>query len=164
MGAMTDHVIDTNVLLVASAAHPYSPFVDTHVPARERQIVFDGVADFRASDRHLVLDQMFEIFEEYQNRMTGQDYGLLVVHGKMEKALRQVQVSYEADGTADVPAEFGALDRSDRKFLAAALADEGRSTIVNAADTDWFAIEGECEAHGVVVEHLIEAWLREGHR
>jgi hypothetical protein len=159
---MADCIIDTNVLLVASAAHPYSPFDDTHVAAMERQIVFDWLAAFRNDDRCLVLDRMFKIYEEYQNQMTGQVYGLQVIHEKMQTAFRQVDIHYLADCMAEVPAEFDALDRSDRKFLAVALADEGHSTVVNATDTDWFAIEEECDAHAVVVEQLIEAWLRKG--
>lgn len=47
---MSDHVVDTNVLLVASAAHPYSPFDETHVPIAEQRIVFDWLTAFRADD------------------------------------------------------------------------------------------------------------------
>lgn len=38
---MPDHVIDTNVLLIASASHPDSPFDDTHVPVPQRLQVFN---------------------------------------------------------------------------------------------------------------------------
>jgi len=54
---MADHVVDTNVLIVASAADPGSPFEATHVPPKERQIVlawlkeFRGDKDRRASNR-----------------------------------------------------------------------------------------------------------------
>ena len=159
---MPDHVVDTNVLLVASAADPFSPFGETHVPSGERKVVFDWLVAFRRDGRALVLDEMLRIYAEYRNKLTGQDLGLLVVHDKLTRSqLRQVDVTYEADGeTAVVPEDFHAFDRSDRKFLAAALADGGQSTIVNAADTDWFEIEQECRKHGVVVEQLIEAWLR----
>ena len=47
-----------------------------------------------------------------------------------------------------------------RRFLAAALADAEQSTIVNASDPDWFEIEDVCRRNGVVVEQLIETWLR----
>ena len=33
---MADYVVDTNVLLVASAAHPFSPFDDCDLPAKAR--------------------------------------------------------------------------------------------------------------------------------
>lgn len=161
---MTDHVIDTNVLLVASAAHPYSPFDDTHVPCAEQTRVFNWLVAFRADERAVVVDDVLRIYAEYRNKLTDQDYGLQVIHEKMSRMspaqFRQVTVEYGADGTAVVPVEFAALDRSDRKFLAAVLADGGRSTIVNAADSDWFAIEAECRKHGVVVEQIIDEWLR----
>jgi hypothetical protein len=159
---MPDHVIDTNVLLVASAAHPYSPFDDTHVPASERQTVLNWLVAFRNdSNRTLVLDGVFRIYDEYRHKMTEQDLGLLVIHDKMAGSrFRQVDIEYEADGTAVVPEDFADLDRSDRKFLATALADHSHSTIVNATDSDWFAIEDACAQHGVVVEQLIEEWLR----
>ena len=50
-------------------------------------------------------------------------------------------------------------DRSDRKFVAAALIDiatGGRSTIVNAVDTDWCDWQEALKHHGIVVTHLIE--------
>lgn len=59
------------------------------------------------------------------------------IHDKMTRSLfRQVEVKYDPTGTANVSEDFTALDLSDRKFLAAALADNGRSTLVNAADSD----------------------------
>lgn len=161
---MADHVIDTNVLLVASAADPGSPFSDTHVPVPERKIVFDWLVAFRKNDRRLVLDSLWKIYKEYLKKMTAQDYGLQVVHEKMRAAFRQVEIQCATDGMVMVPAEFNALDSDDRKFLAVALADEGRSTIVNATDPDWFAIEQECDANGIVVDQLIETWLRKEHR
>ena len=158
---MTDHVIDTNVLIVASAAHPYSPFDDTHVPPAEREAVLEWLSAFRRDERHLVLDTMFKIYDEYRNKLTDQDLGLQVITEKLQHSfLRTHSIRYDADGTAVVPDCFRALDRSDRKFLATALADGGRSTIVNAADPDWYAVEDECVRHGIVVEQIIDAWLR----
>lgn len=67
---MNDHVVDTTVLLVASAAHPYSPFANTHVPIAEQHIVFDWLTAFRAdTERQMVLDDLFRIYEEYRNRV-----------------------------------------------------------------------------------------------
>ena len=58
---MTGHVIDTNVLLVASAAEPYSPFDDSHVPPTEQLAVLDWLAAFRADEsREIVIDDLIE--------------------------------------------------------------------------------------------------------
>lgn len=158
---MKDHVVDTNVLLVASAAHPYSPFDDSHVPSPEQQLVFEWLVAFRADNtRSLVLDDLFEIYKEYRNKLTDQDYGLQVVHEKLQACLRQVVVRWDTNGHAVVPRAFATFDKSDRKLLAAALADPATISIVNAADSDWLEIEAELAAVGVEVVHVIERWLR----
>lgn len=156
---MNDLVVDTNVLLVASAAHPFSPFDDTHVPLAEQQTVFDWLAAFRSDpDRRLVLDDLLRIYDEYRNKLTDQDYGLQVVH---EKMINPYFVSLAWDGAvAVVPPAFQRFDASDRKLLAAALADPAAICIVNAADSDWLEIEEELAAAGIRVIHIIEAWLR----
>jgi hypothetical protein len=157
---MTDHVVDTNVLLVASAVDPYSPFADSHVPLAEQRTVFEWLAAFRADgDRRLVLDDCLKIYEEYRHQLSEQDYGLQVIHEKMQQ-FRPVQLAWEDDETAVVPEAFSAFDRSDRKLLAAALTDPATISIVNAADSDWLEIEAELQAAGVTVVHVIEAWLR----
>jgi hypothetical protein len=158
-----DHAVDTNVLLVASAAHPFSPFDDSDLPKSLQQAVFDWLSDFRAdSSRQMVWDTTFRIYEEYRKKLTDQDYGLQVVHEKMSDA-RFVDISFDADGAATVPEIFSAFDRSDRKLLAVVLADRGRTTLVNATDTDWLEIEAALRAEGVTVDHLIEDWLRAKH-
>lgn len=159
---MSGVVIDTNVLLVASAAHPYSPFDDTHVPAELQKAVFDWLAAFRTDDsRRLVIDDWFEIYDEYRNKLSDQDYGLLVIADKMRN-LQIAELEWDEDGRAIVPPEFSCFDPSDRKFLAAALTDRANISIANATDTDWLEIEEQLEAAGVRVEHLLEDWLRAG--
>ncbi len=157
---MADHVVDTNVLLVASAAHPFSPFDDTHVPVEEQLKVLDWLVAFGRDDsRRLVLDDVLAIYEEYRHKLTEQDVGLQVIHAKMQ-AHRSVTLEWDDDGHAVVPEALQACDRSDRKFLAAALTDVEHISIVNAADSDWIEIEDALKRAGVVVHHLIEAWLR----
>lgn len=160
---MKDCVLDTNVLLVASAAHPFSPWDDAnHVPAEEQAAVFEWLSTFRAdASRTIVFDDWLSIYEEYRNKLTDQDYGLQVVHEKMQASMRQVDLEREDDGTPLVPEGFRNFDRSDRKFLAAALSDPETIAIVNAADTDWLYFEKELNAAGVKVVHVIEGWLRE---
>jgi hypothetical protein len=155
-----DHVVDTNVLLVASAAHPYAPSHETHVPVEERLQVLDWLMAFREDDgRRLVLDDTFAIYEEYRNKLNEQDVGLQVIHAKMQ-AHRTAAITWDADGAAIVPADLQVCDPSDRKFLAAALTDTNGISIVNATDSDWIEIEDALKAAGVVVDHVIEPWLR----
>lgn len=159
---MNENVLDTNVLLVASAADPSSHFKDSdHVPPEERLAVLEWLNELHANvEQRIVLDDAFRIYDEYRNKLTDQDYGLQVIGHKMQTA-RFVDLPCDDDGHAVVPEAFQTFDRSDRKFLAAALTDPEAIAIVNAADTDWLYFEEQLEAAGVKVIHVIEAWLRE---
>ncbi len=168
---MGDHIIDTNVLLVASAQHPGSPFKDSQVPAEQQQVVLDWLIAFRKDHRRkVVLDQFFKIWEEYNNKITGQDIGLLVVAEKLQSSLlRTVDIAYDEHGHGCLPPELEEVvhDRSDRKFVAVAWIDRsqgGESTIVNAVDSDWADWEESLKPFGITVRHLIDAlyrdWLR----
>lgn len=159
---MADHVVDTNVLIVASAADPGSPFKDTHVPAAERKVVFDWLKAFRTDmGRRLVMDLKRGIFKEYRNKLTEQDYGIIVALKKLDSAA-WVAVSYSGQ-YAVVPPELAAFDNSDKKMVAAHLAHKANgedSTIVNACDTDWHEHEEKLTAAGVVVEQLVGQWCQ----
>lgn len=157
---MADHVVDTNVLLVASAAHPHSPFEDTHVPPPEQRTVFEWLVAFRCDrGRNMVFDLDGGSFTEYRKRLTDQDLGLQVVIQKYQTG-RWVPVERDSHGHAVVPGTFARFDRSDRQLLACALVDPKTISIVNACDSDWLQIEDELAEAGVTVEHLIEDWLR----
>lgn len=157
---MPDHVVDTNVLLVASAAEPYSPFDDSDVPLELQAEVLEWLTTFRADgSRMMVLDDSFEIYREYRNKLTDQDLGMLVINEKMASARFQ-PVEYDEDGNGVVPEAFANFDPSDRKLLATLLIDVDGTSLINAADTDWLEIEDELIAANARVEHLIEAWLR----
>lgn len=161
---MTDCIIDTNVLLVASAMDATSPFDDSeHVSPKTKQLAFDWLLAFRdAPGRNLVLDQAFQIWNEYHNKLGhGQDLGSLVVTDKLQKsAVRFVDVEFDKNGHACVPRDLAEIihDRSDRKFVAAALADLANGdecVIVNAVDGDWCLWMGALADRGVKVEQLV---------
>jgi hypothetical protein len=48
---VADCIVDTNVLLVASAQHPGSPFDDSNVPEVHMQVVLDWLMAFRKDSR-----------------------------------------------------------------------------------------------------------------
>ena len=104
---MTDCIIDTNVLLVASALDPTSPFDDSeHVSPEAKQKVFDWLKEFRDdAGRSLVLDQTFRIWDEYHNKLSrGQDYGSHVVTDKLQRsAVRFHEIEFDADGHGCFP-------------------------------------------------------------
>lgn len=55
---------------------------------------------------------------------------------------------------------LSSFDRSDRKFVAVALASGRKSHIVNAADTDWWHHKEALMKHGVTVEFLCPDLMR----
>lgn len=85
--AIHQHVIDTNVLLVASAVHEASPFAPEATPVEEAELrckVLNWLIEFEQSDRHVVLDWNWIIVDEYKginrrSKLTEQDYGLQVI-------------------------------------------------------------------------------------
>ncbi len=163
---MSDYIIDTNVLLVASAHHPGSPFKDSDVLAEQQRVVFDWLMEFRKNREYkMVLDQSLKIWDEYHNKMIrGQDIGSLVIAEKLQFA-RFAEISYDKDGHGCLPAKLEKVvdDRADRKLVAVALTDleQGeQSSIVNASDTDWYRWENALNQAGLVVEQVIDDWCR----
>lgn len=164
---MGDHIIDTNVLLVASARDSTQDsgpgFTDSNVPSEQQEIVREWLKAFRTDgQRNLVLDGSWKIWREYRNNMTEQDLGLMVVKEKLSLA-RFIEISYDKDGHGCLPADLAKVDPSDRKFVALALKDlsDGRSSmIVSAEDRGWYNCEEALKQAGVVVLQLIEDWSR----
>lgn len=162
-----DHVVDTNVLLVASAADPGSSFKDAeHVPVAEQRKVFAWLRAFRNDkSRCMVLDVQGSILKEYKKKLDKNDYGRQVLVEKYSTALRlcSIELDEAEEARLPQPLQEQIKDRADRKFVAVALADEGESTIVNACDTDWYECEQALLDSGVEVTQIIDDWCRALH-
>ncbi|NOY26914.1 MAG: hypothetical protein GXP62_13670 [Oligoflexia bacterium] len=143
---MSNEVIDTNVLTIASA--PQQGWMHPRIPLREMGLVLkvlEWVEVFRAaSDRCLVLDTGGTILDEYSSRanMPGfLSYGRQVVQHKFQtNAVTFVSLSYWNNGVervAVLPEEVEVLlhDLGDRKMVAAAF--QAEAALVNACDSDW---------------------------
>ena len=164
-------VVDTNVLIVASAAHATSPFPETETPiseARLRGEVLSWLEAFEGdSQRHAVLDWDWHICSEYQNKLTEQDYGWLALMHKRDKSeVVWVGIQVDEHDHAVLPPELAVIvtDLADRKMVASAMAvDAGvrPCKITNACDTDWLDCAAALAAADVEAEHLLEDWLRE---
>jgi len=167
------HVIDSNVLLVASAAHASSPFEPDATPVQEamlRQTVLDWLIAFEAGDRQIVLDYDWIIVNEYKginrrDKLTEQDYGLLLVlQLTSTDRVSWFKIELEADGRTrlgDAALDPVITDQADRKLVAGVLAVGGRTggcTLVNSCDTDWYDWQTPLEAADVFVEQLIHDW------
>lgn len=163
-------VIDTNVLLVASAADEGSPLRADATPVQEaalRQQVLDWLQDFEADPgRHVVLDWDWKILGEYGHRLSEQDYGwLALMHKKDKNEVVWVGLDLDADGNALLPPELAraVTDLADRKMVAAALQAirlGHACQLTNACDSDWLDCTAALDRAGLKVEQLIEDWLR----
>ena len=163
-------VVDTNVLIVASAADSASPFQPGATPVQEaklRQQVLDWLIEFEQDDEcHAVIDWDWHICGEYQNKLTEQDYGWLAIMSKKDRnQVVWVGLDIDADGHAILPDSIAPsiTDLADRKMVAAifaAQAEEWICKLANACDTDWIDCEKALKSHGIYAEHIIERWLR----
>ena len=163
-------VVDTNVLIVASAANEGSRwFRPGATPVEERALrhsVLEWLHAFAGDvSRHAALDWNRLLLGEYQNKLTGQDYGLLAMLGKLDRnEVVWVGLTVDVDGHAVLPDKLAAVvtDLADRKMVAAVLAAQALGndgSLVNACDTDWLDCADALKEAGIPVTHLIEKWL-----
>lgn len=155
---MADQLVDTNVLIVASAAEGLDPrYEDVSVGPEEIERVHQWLVAFRDDhERCLVLDETLRIYrDEYLNKLTGEHFGLQVIHYKMSECCRFETVEYDEHNHGIVPEALAPVDNSDKKFVAAALNDPDNIHIVNACDSDWAEQKALLDAHGVTVIELL---------
>lgn len=159
-------VVDTNVLIAASAIDADSPIARDATPDDPalRQKVWNWLSDFQQSGSHLVLDGQGGIEAEYAKKLGFNDFGRQIVKYKWDTcAVDLVSVDYDqnGDGVLDEPLRTIIHDRADRKMVAAALdahAIYGESTIAFAGDTDWHGWASELQATGLYLEAIIPEW------
>jgi hypothetical protein len=165
------YVVDTNVLIAASAADPVHPKDIDATPADPelRKVVWKWLSEFEQGESRLVLDLAGRIYDEYTLKLGFNDYGIQVVmHKWSTAAVDNVDVEYDGQGYGVLPAKLTAVvhDLADRKMVAAALAAHamfGEGCIAFAGDTDWHDWEDALEAHQVQLEPIIEVWSRHKH-
>lgn len=165
------YVVDTNVLIAASAADPQHPS-DIDATPRDpllRRQVWDWLDRFQQSDSRLVLDTAGEIHKEYVRKLGFNDFGSQVVIYKWSTAaVDDVFVDYDSEGSGVLPPSLSAVihDAADRKMVAAALASHvsfGEGCVAFAGDTDWHDWEVPLSSHQVLLEPIIETWSRQKH-
>jgi hypothetical protein len=162
------YVVDTNVLIAASAADPTHP-TDIDATPDDPEIrwrVWEWLDRFQASDSRLVLDCGQEIHGEYRNKLGFNDFGIQVVMHKWDTvAVDLVDLEPSADGYRVLPEAVSRAmhDLADHKVAAAAYVAEntlGACPIAFAGDTDWHGWESVLADHGISLEPVIEDWSR----
>jgi hypothetical protein len=165
------YVVDTNVLIAASAADPVHPTDIDATPAEPalRHEVWAWLDCFQRSDVRMVLDSEGKIYEEYCRKLGFNDYGIQVVMDKWSTAaVDDVLVLYDQNGDGVLPITLTPVihDVADRKMVAAALASHaefGEGCVAFAGDTDWHDWETELQVHEVFLEPILEGWSRKKH-
>ena len=169
------YLVDTNVMLAASAVHELSNLAVRAMPQEVelREMIFEWLADFDQSDSRIVLDEEGLVRAEYERNMTfnmhQQEYGMQVLQSKLDRNLVEyVPIeSLEANGehiaVLEPCHELLVTDREDRKWVACALAAkilyEEMPTLVYGAETDWYMATKQLEAIGLCFKRLLpDAW------
>lgn len=170
-------LIDTNVMLAASAVHELSNVATRAMPEEIelRELVYAWLSQFEQSDDYIVLDEEGLIRHEYDRNMPfnqhEQEYGQRVLQNKMDR----LQVEYVPIDTLEANGEHIAVldpvheplvpDREDRKWVASALAAgilfEEVPAVVYGAETDWFIAEAQLCGIGLCFKRLLpDDWYR----
>lgn len=165
------YVVDTNVLIAASAADPKSPKDIDATPSdpAQRMRVWLWLDAFQASSSRMVLDLAGGILEEYNKKLGFNDFGIQVVmHKWSTAAVDNVEVAYDEHGHGVLHPPLLAVihDEADKKMVAAALdahRQHGEGCIAFAGDTDWHDWETDLLASSVLLEPVIEDWSRKKH-
>jgi hypothetical protein len=165
------YVVDTNVLIAASAADPVHPKDIDATPAEPhlRREVWAWLDRFDQSESRLVLDSGLRIYDEYNNKLGFNDFGIQVVmHKWSTAAVDVVEVEYDqyGDGVLVPTLDPVIHDAADKKMVAAALGSQavfGEGCIAFAGDTDWHDWEIALGEHQLLLEPIIEAWSRQKH-
>ena len=150
---MTPYVVDTNVAIAANGRN-------THVDPECQLACVEKLEDV-CRWQVVVVDDGGLIFDEYKGNlnfagapgMGDTFFKHLFDHSYDENRVRRVSITPCSDdrlGFKELP-ENG-LDKSDRKFLAAALV--AQATILNATDSDWSQQEALTKCLGVTVKQL----------
>lgn len=162
------YVVDTNVLIAASAVDADSPVAQDATPSDPslRLKVWKWLDQFRESSSHMVLDGQQGIEEEYSHKLGFNDFGRqVVIHKYSTCAVDLVDVSYDenGDGVLNESLQTIVHDRADRKMVAAALDAldiHGDCAIAFAGDSDWHGWEDGLSDTGLELEPIIPEWSR----
>jgi hypothetical protein len=149
-------IIDTNVPLVANDLHPAAS-------QRCREACVQALADARSDA--ILLDADYEILSEYAKYLShsGQPglgdafFRWLWANHTNPEHCRLIAITAHADrGYFEFPDEpaLETFDRSDRKFVAVALASGEAPQLLNATDSDWWEHHAELTGCGVHITFL----------
>jgi len=160
---VSDIVIDTNVWVLADRITSIS----AETPALEADCIeacYRWIQQFIESDHKLVVDRSYRIFREYRNNISEgglAEQELNRLESMPLERLVFVDVEFDRDGHAIVPADVMIEDESDRKFIAVAIASEPYAPIYNATETDWTEEQERLSQFGLNVHELCPDYIEQ---
>ncbi len=156
---MTHYVADTNVPVVANGKSGQASDECVLACIQQLETVY--------ANGKIVLDNLGLILAEYRNHLSlsGQpgagDYFMKWASDVQANELFCEQViitpmEHDSSDFDEFPPDpaLQNFDRSDRKFVAVALASANKPTILNAVDSDWSQYHGALALHGVEIKFL----------
>ncbi|MGD0768910.1 MAG: hypothetical protein ABSB42_12060 [Tepidisphaeraceae bacterium] len=157
---MSAFVVDTNVPVVANGKSEQAD-PDCVIAC------IDALGDIRANGL-VVLDDAMLILREYMNNlsMSGQPgagdlfmkwvWSVQADGNRCEQVRLTAHHSHEPDNFEEFPqdADLAEFDRSDRKFVAVALASRNKPVVLNAVDPDSAENYAALKRNGVTVRFL----------
>jgi len=160
-------IVDTNVPIVANKAAPQAS--EACVLACIARLKDIAPPKDIESQHILVLDDDWHILGEYQRKLrsegqsgAGDDFlKWVLINRSNPDRCEQVHITPCQDDSEEqcfreFPSdpELANFDRSDRKFVATALAHRDHPPILNAVDPDWRQYQSALERHRVRIEFL----------
>jgi hypothetical protein len=156
---MPAFVVDTNVPIVANGR--------SHADPACVIACVNALLDVR-SDGVVVLDDAMRILSEYMNSLSlaGEPgagdafmkwvWSVQADENLCERVIITPRAGNDADDFEEFPddPDLAAFDRSDRKFVAAALASLREPVILNAVDPDWAESHDALARNGLTIRFL----------
>ena len=156
---MNAYVVDTNVAVVANRKSPQAgPACVLACVNSLEQIVRQG---------KVLLDDKRRILDEYMRNLSlsgqpgfGDAFFKWVWQNQANTKTCETVVIHPRDDSGEDYEEFpddpalSKFDRSDRKFVAVAVASNCNPTVLNAVDRDWWDFRELLEAHGLRITFL----------
>lgn len=162
---MENYIIDTNVPLKATDTQS-TDMIDRLCAQR----CFTFIKDIMSSDGIVVLDDGWEIINEYKKNIdmdsgenVASQFLMWILRNMLTDRVALCSITKTANNSyAEFPAspDLAKFDRSDRKFVALAKAHPEHPSIYNGSDTDWWIFKEPLAKEGIHIAFLCEEYMR----
>ena len=159
---MADIVVDTNVWVMVDKSIGE---VDTEQEKDCIGACADWLQQFIQGEDQLAVDSFvtYRVLSEYRRNVKkgGIAESLLnQLTSHLFHRLVQVQIEFDVNGHAILPADIAFADPEDRKFIALAMQFHPYAPIYNATDTDWSEAVNRLAERGLTIYELCPDYIQ----